>query len=292
MVSADGPLPHARLPALRPEAGRASSDQRAAARGVVGAVVLVLLRMTGELWPSAWVAALFAIHPLHVESVAWVAERRDVLSGLFFMLTLGAYALYAERPSLRALSGGRGCFALGLMAKPMLVTLPCVLLLLDYWPLGRFRPSAAANRQRRGSWLAGCRLPGGWWWKRFRCWSCRRPMHDYDVVSFAGLVGQSGRGCRWRRGWPMPGFLRGLPGPVILSRRHGSRSILIWTHLPSAWVAGSLALLVAITAVAYCWRRRPYLVVGWLWFLGMLVPVIGLIRSAALAMPGPTVTPI
>ena len=106
---------------------------------------LVLLRMTGDLWPSAWVAAVFAIHPLHVESVAWVAERRDVLSGLFFMLTLGAYALYAERPSLWRYLAVAGLFALGLMAKPMLVTVPFLLLLFDYWPLDRFRRAAGAR---------------------------------------------------------------------------------------------------------------------------------------------------
>ena len=99
---------------------------------------LALRRMTGALWPSAWVAAVFAIHPLRVESVAWVSERKDVLSGLFFMLTLWFYARYAEGPA----SWGRyllvvASFALGLTAKPMLVTLPFVLLLLDYWPLGR-----------------------------------------------------------------------------------------------------------------------------------------------------------
>ena len=109
---------------------------------------LVLRRMTGALWPSAWVAAVFAIHPLRVESVAWVAERKDVLSGLFFMLTLWFYARYAERPA----SWGRylsvvAAFALGLTAKPMLVTLPFVLLLLDYWPLGRLGPLRAGSRE-------------------------------------------------------------------------------------------------------------------------------------------------
>ena len=137
---------------------------------------LVLLRMTGDLWPSAWVAAVFAIHPLHVESVAWLAERRDVLSGLFFMLTLGAYALYAERPSLARYLAVAGCFALGLMSKPMLVTVPFLLLLLDYWPLDRFRSAAGAGPQvrsrARGSVV--CRLAGGWWWKSFRSWPWRR----------------------------------------------------------------------------------------------------------------------
>ena len=99
---------------------------------------LVLRQMTASAWPSACVAALFAIHPLHVESVAWVAERKDVLSGLFFMLTLAAYASYARRPpALPRYLLVTALLALGLMAKPMLVTLPLVLLLLDYWPLGR-----------------------------------------------------------------------------------------------------------------------------------------------------------
>ncbi len=106
---------------------------------------LVLLRMTGNTWPSAFVAAVFAVHPLRVESVAWVSERKDILSGLFFMLTLWAYVAYARRPfSVVRYTSVILLFALGLMAKPMLVTLPFVLLLLDYWPLGRM--TQPANR--------------------------------------------------------------------------------------------------------------------------------------------------
>jgi hypothetical protein len=124
---------------------------------VAASIVLFLTmkRMTGAMWPSAWVAAVFAIHPLRVESVAWVAERKDVLSGLFFMLTLWCYACYVERPA----SWSRYVcviivFLLGLLAKPMLVTLPCVLLLLDYWPLRRFaEPAAEAD----APWF-----PAGW----------------------------------------------------------------------------------------------------------------------------------
>ena len=100
---------------------------------------LILRRMTKTLWPSAFVAALFAIHPLHVESVAWITERKDVLSTFFWMLTLGAYSYYVEHPGLRRYFLVFLFFVLGLMAKPMLVTLPFVLLLLDYWPLQRFR---------------------------------------------------------------------------------------------------------------------------------------------------------
>ncbi|PKN66573.1 MAG: hypothetical protein CVU52_10645, partial [Deltaproteobacteria bacterium HGW-Deltaproteobacteria-10] len=99
---------------------------------------LILRRMTKSLWPSAFVAALFAIHPLHVESVAWIAERRDVLSTFFWMLTLGAYGYYVEQRNLKRYAFVLLFFILGLMAKPMVVTLPFVLLLLDFWPLGRF----------------------------------------------------------------------------------------------------------------------------------------------------------
>ena len=121
---------------------------------------LVLRRMTGDLWPSAFVAAVFAIHPLRVESVAWVAERKDVLSGLFFMLTLAAYLGYVRRPfSLVRYLAVLVLFALGLMAKPMLVTLPFVLLLLDYWPLGRMSLSATDNPNDR--WGGSCTATPG-----------------------------------------------------------------------------------------------------------------------------------
>ena len=105
----------------------------------------VLHRMTKALWQSAFVAALFALHPLHVESVAWIAERKDVLSTFFWMLTLVAYGYYAKRPRLKSYLAVIAFFALGLMAKPMLVTLPFVLLLLDYWPLGRFGKSKSGS---------------------------------------------------------------------------------------------------------------------------------------------------
>ena len=131
---------------------------------------LVLRRMTGDLWPSAFVAAVFAVHPLRVESVAWVAERKDVLSGLFFMLTLGAYLGYVRRPfSLARYLAVVVLFALGLMAKPMLVTLPLVLLLLDYWPLGRMARDRAGPVAARRSVATGGR-------KDSRCWCCWRPL--------------------------------------------------------------------------------------------------------------------
>src|SRR6266568_5189320 len=115
---------------------------------------VVLRDMTGAFWRSAFVAALFAIHPLHVESVAWIAERKDVLSAVFFMLTLGAYVRYVCAPSIGRYVAVAFLFALGVMSKPMLVTLPFVLLLLDYWPLHRFEnTSSAKSNGKSRSWL-------------------------------------------------------------------------------------------------------------------------------------------
>ena len=115
---------------------------------LLSAILLFVLmeKMTGDRWPSAFVALVFAIHPLHVESVVWISERKDVLSGLFLMLTLGSYAAYARGGGRTAYLRTLALFALGLMAKPMLVTLPFVLLLLDYWPLGRMPGSSGAGR--------------------------------------------------------------------------------------------------------------------------------------------------
>src|SRR4029077_17134250 len=119
---------------------------------------LALKRMTGALWRSAFVAAVFAIHPLHVESVAWIAERKDVLSGVFFMLTLLAYFHYTRAPSIGRYLILALVVALGLMSKPMLVTLPFVLLLLDYWPLGRFQ-AIRAGGGRQLSQLVAEKIP-------------------------------------------------------------------------------------------------------------------------------------
>ena len=142
VVSAGDALAHARLPMVRARGLAGITSPVCCCMPATVGLFFVLRAMTRELWPSALVAALFAVHPQHVESVAWIAERRDVLSGLFFVLTLAAYLGYVR--SGRAL--GRyllvvAALALGLMAKAMLVTVPAVLLLLDYWPLGRFGPS-------------------------------------------------------------------------------------------------------------------------------------------------------
>jgi len=147
----------------------------------------VLSRMTGAPGRSLVVAALFAVHPLHVESVAWVAERKDVLSTFFGLLTLAAYVRYAEWPRLRRYLPVALAFALSLLAKPMWVTLPFLLLVLDWWPLRRVEGSslAAAAEGRR----PGRRRRVGWWWRSCRSWRCRpRP--------------------RWRPWWPRTGAAR------------------------------------------------------------------------------------
>ena len=242
---------------------------------------LVLLRMTGDLWPSAWVAAIFAVHPLHVSSVAWVAERRELLAGLFFMLTLGAYTLYAERPSLPRYLAVVGCFALGLMSKPIVVTIPCLLLLLDYWPLDRFaRPSGRRQQTASDSWLG--RWSTGWRLAvekipllALSAVSCGITMWthksnpvvgDTDPLSLTTRVANAIVSCA--------AYVCQTFYPVSLSPYYPH----LGTHLPTASVVESLLLLTAITAVAaFFWRRLPYLLVGWLWFLAVLVPVLGLV---------------
>ena len=153
---------------------------------------MVLCRMTSTLWPSAIVAGLFALHPLHVESVAWVAERKDVLSTLFWMLTLAAYARYVEQPGLRRYLLVAMTFALGLTAKSMLVTLPVVLLLLDYWPLRRISPPPL-----RGD---GTRVRG-------------QVSGAIPLTPTLSPEGRGGKGC-WRWSWKSCHFLCSAAPPV------------------------------------------------------------------------------
>jgi tetratricopeptide (TPR) repeat protein len=233
---------------------------------------LALRRMTGSPWPSGLVAALFLIHPLHVESVAWVAERKDVLSGLFWMMGLWCYARYAERPGLTSYLWVVLSFMACLLSKPMGVTFPFVLLLLDCWPLGRtvfgkaswisligekiplFLLSAAASVitfivQKEGH--ATFSLS-------------QMPLGDRlanATASYAAYLGKTF--------WP--------EGLSIFYPYHGPPSFGHWVS--------ALALLILITVITVLLRhRRPYLLVGWLWYLGTLVPVIGLVQVGSQAM--------
>lgn len=233
---------------------------------------LILRRMTGDLWPSALAAALFAIHPLRIESVAWITERKDVLSGLFFMLTLWAYTSYVQRRSwltqCLAYAAMIGFFVLGLMSKPMLVTLPCVLLLLDYWPLGRMRQRPAVSTFAR---LVVEKLPlfamtAGlciitYWAQRVTLHKPKFPVSRISdaVVFYVTYLGQ---------------FFY----PVGLATPYPRRELD-----PPGWmVVGAILLLGGITALVWILRRKsPYFLIGWLWYLGMMLPVIGLLPFGA-----------
>jgi tetratricopeptide (TPR) repeat protein len=227
---------------------------------------LVLRRMTGFLWRSAFVAAVFAIHPLRVESVAWVAERKDVLSAFFFMLTLGAYVRYVRRPPSMIRYGAVVlCFALGLLSKNMLVTMPFVLLLLDYWPLNRlasFTPQVLLQRVAEkiplfvltaGSCVATALVP--------------EKLTAADKLPFGLRLENAVVSCvtyLWQMIHPS-GLACVYPNPT--------------NYLPFWQVAGALGLLLAISGAAWAFRRtHPWLVVGWLWYLGMMIPVIGMVQ--------------
>jgi len=245
----------------------------------------LLHRMTGALGRSAFVAGLFAVHPLHVESVAWVAERKDVLSTLFWMLTLWAYVAYVRKPRLRRYLVVLLFFALGLMAKPMLVTLPFVLLLLDFWPLGRMAP---------GPNPAGRWAPSREWWATVvhLVWE-KLPLLALSVASsIVTFVVQ-------RRGGSVVS-LDAIPLNLRLANALASYVAyigkMLWPahlavlypyaqSLPRWWIAGAFLGLIGTTvAVIWASRRHPYLPVGWLWYLGTLVPVIGLVQVGPQAM--------
>jgi tetratricopeptide (TPR) repeat protein len=238
---------------------------------------VVLWQMTGALWRSAFVAAIFAIHPLRVESVAWVAERKDVLSGLFFVLTLGAYARYVRKRTIARYCIVMLCFALGLMSKPMLVTLPLVLLLLDYWPLGRFAQAASGGTRRRSR-----NKPPGFLSLLIEKIPLLVLAATSSLVTF--LVQKSGGAqadplpFTWRLGNALTAYVTyiwQMIWPVKLAP--------IYPHpesaLPAWQVACALAFLLALTVIVLLRRRgNPYLLTGWLWYLGMLVPVIGIVQ--------------
>jgi Tfp pilus assembly protein PilF len=239
---------------------------------------LVLWRMTGFLWRSAFVAAVFAVHPLRAESVAWVAERKDVLSGLFFMLTLWAYVGYARRPfSLARYLTVAVLFALGLMAKPMLVTLPFVLLLLDYWPLGRLRlPSEAGASSFAGRRVIVEKLP----LLALAAASCVATfIAQGNAVVPVEAIPISSRIANALVSYTA--YIGDLFYPVGLAvfYPHPGSGLPIWK------VAASTLVLTGISAAAVIWRRRfPYLLVGWFWYVGMMVPVIGLVQVGSHAM--------
>jgi tetratricopeptide (TPR) repeat protein len=247
----------------------------------------VLRRITGAVWRCALVAALFAVHPLHVESVAWVSERKDVLSTFFWMLTLWAYAAYAERPGWLRYVLVVLAFALGLLAKPMLVTLPFVLLLLDYWPLARMKSEIRPPNSE--PYAVGFRFSDF----GFRVLE-KLPLFALSAASSITtcVAQQEGGAVQTLERFSLSvrlsnamaayvGYLRKMiwPDDLALFYPHLGASLLWWQ------VVGAGALLLAVTSLALAMaRRRPYLAVGWLWYLGTLVPVIGLVQVGAQAL--------
>ena len=227
---------------------------------------VVLARMTGSAPRSAVVALLFAVHPLRVESVAWVSERKDVLSALFWVLTMAAYAWYAAGPSRRRMAVVAGVFALGLTAKPMLVTLACALVLLDVWPLGRVGSRADLFRRIGEKWPLFVLVAGS-------------VVVTYHAQASGGAVRNLAHRSVSERvtgaGVGYAVYLRKTVAPTDLAIFYPHPR----TGRPWWQAAGAVALLAAITAGAVRLRRRaPYLLVGWFWFLGTLVPVIGLVQ--------------
>src|SRR5262245_36633673 len=241
-------------------------------------VYAVLKRMTGATWRSAIVAALFGLHPLHVESVAWVAERKDVLSTLFGLLSLWAYVRHSEQPGVSRYVAVVVLFAASLLAKPMLVTLPFLLLLLDYWPLGRY-VSDAGRRRKAGLWqnvrplviektplfvlaAASCAVTLIAQTKGGAVHAVSMPVRLGNAI--LGYVGYLGKACL----------------PIRLATFYPYRlSVPFWPSIASA------ALLIGLSVVLlWAGRRRPYLAVGWLWYLGTLIPVIGLVQVGGQSM--------
>ena len=267
----------------------------------VNAVLLLLLlfRMTGALWPAAFVAALFAWHPLHVESVAWISERKDVLSTFFALLTLLAYARYAQHVTsdmcqvTRTNSASSPVtrhpsrfywlallfFALGLMSKPMLVTLPFVMLLLDYWPLHRL--SSGTGRPATALHLAWEKWP----FFLLTIVSCVvtflvQSQRSGDAVASLELVPLHYRFCNALVSYGL--YLLKMVWPVGLAVFYPLPGHLTWILM--AAITSAVILVIISSFVWQAGRAHAYLPVGWLWFLGTLVPVIGLVQVGGAAL--------
>jgi tetratricopeptide (TPR) repeat protein len=254
---------------------------------------MLLAQLTKQGWPSVIVAALFAWHPLHVESVAWVAERKDVLSAFFCFLTLLAYGAWARvrispapssRAGHRAYAASLGCFALGLMSKPMVVTLPFLMLLLDFWPLGRMASGEVQAPKAEGLFLANAikfrrlvleKLPF-LFLSAGACaatiWAQKGAIQPLEHLPLAERIGNA-----------LIGYTRYLgkaiwPVDLALPYLHPG-------HWPAVRVWGAVAILAGLSTVAFrAVRQKPYLLMGWLWFLGTLIPVIGIVQVGTQAI--------
>ena len=256
-------------------------------------LLFVVLRwMTGAIWRSGLVAALFALHPLHVESVAWAAERKDVLSTFFWMLTMVAYVHYVNRPGGKRYFLVLVTFFLGLMAKPMLVTLPFVLLLLDYWPLNRFKPRAVTGSVEDQP--LGFRSSGDDKSPILKAVKEKTPLFLMSLFScVVTVMAQQEAGAistleivpfKLRIANGLVSFVAYMgkmvwPLDLAVFYPHPVSELQIWKP-----VAAGLFLLIVSTVVLLVAQRCRYVLVGWLWYLGTLVPVIGLVQVGEQAM--------
>jgi protein O-mannosyl-transferase len=246
---------------------------------------LVLFRMTGAIWPSAFVAAMFAFHPLNVESVAWVSDRKNVLSTFFWLLTMWAYLRYAEKPAVKRYSLVILFFTLGLMSKPMLVTLPFVLLLLDYWPLRRlkFEQERGANEILEKKIAKGSGI--------FRPVFEKVPLFLLTIGSSivtvtannigSGVKSFEALSLQARLTNAMVSYLEYLgkmlwPSKLALLYPHPGNALPVWQGI----LCGIALVGITIISIKLI-RKAPYVAVGWFWYLGTLVPVIGILHVGA-----------
>lgn len=265
----------------------------------------VLWRATGYAGRSFMVAALFAVHPINVESVVWIAERKTVLSMLFFLLALGAYRWYAAKPHVLRYTVVAVLFALGLMAKPQIVTFPCVLLLWDYWPLRRIAPRSSLSALRSSPFALRQNDSGGISGEKRTAHSEQRPSGKRWLLLeklplFAIAAGSAVMTMQAQSGSGAVLSLNAVSVPARLSNavvsyvRYLEKALWpvnlapMYPHpggsLPAWQICSGALILLAITAFVAQRRTRRYLLVGWLWFLGTLVPMIGLVQVGRQAM--------
>jgi hypothetical protein len=239
-----------------------------------------LNKLTGALWRSAFVATLFAIHPINVESVAWIAERKNVLSTFFLISTILFYVRYVKSPDYKKYFPVLICFALGLMSKSMLVTLPCVLLLLDYWPLNRMQTNLQ-NEDQIQTQISSLSKKSSFSFLILE----KFPLFVLSFISVFFTL-YAARACNTIAGFESFPFSRRIYN-VIFSYSWYIKKFFcptdlaaFYPHAVSTWQFFTALLFLIVVTFFVCryFRKYPYLLVGWLWYLGTLVPVIGIVQ--------------